>query len=200
MEARNAKVGEHGGGPNLRQHGPTQFVNQATVGGESVAGRSTNRVAGWVARTRPLAEPLSPRGPQPVLRSLRVLMWGPQWAARATRRGTGVVVLARNSSPGDGSYICHLFTVSYGLAEGLAGLQKVLSMGLPRLGIECTWLRLTLSAFCSEQTWAFPSRKSIATRRTAFALCATGDSFPNRKRRHLRRPECRSCWPGDARS
>jgi len=30
------------------------------------------RVAGWVARTRLLAEPLSPRGPQPVLRSLRV--------------------------------------------------------------------------------------------------------------------------------
>ena len=29
------------------------------------------RVAGWVARTRPLAEPLSPRGPQPVLRRLR---------------------------------------------------------------------------------------------------------------------------------
>jgi hypothetical protein len=29
-------------------------------------------MAGWVARTRPLAEPLSPRGPQPVLRTLRV--------------------------------------------------------------------------------------------------------------------------------
>src|ERR1700688_2229590 len=29
-------------------------------------------LAGWVARTRPLAEPLSPRGPQPVLRTLRV--------------------------------------------------------------------------------------------------------------------------------
>jgi hypothetical protein len=29
------------------------------------------KLAGWVARTRPLAEPLSPRGPQPVLRSLR---------------------------------------------------------------------------------------------------------------------------------
>ena len=27
--------------------------------------------AGWVARTRPLAEPLSPRGPQPVLQTLR---------------------------------------------------------------------------------------------------------------------------------
>jgi hypothetical protein len=27
--------------------------------------------AGWEARTRPLAEPLSPRGPQPVPRRLR---------------------------------------------------------------------------------------------------------------------------------
>ena len=27
--------------------------------------------AGWVARTRPLSEPLSPRGPQPVLSTLR---------------------------------------------------------------------------------------------------------------------------------
>jgi len=29
-------------------------------------------LAGWVARTRPLSRPLSPRGPQPVLRTLRV--------------------------------------------------------------------------------------------------------------------------------
>jgi hypothetical protein len=29
------------------------------------------KVAGWVARTRPLAEPLSPRGPQPVPQRLR---------------------------------------------------------------------------------------------------------------------------------
>jgi hypothetical protein len=30
--------------------------------------KRTNKteLAGWVARTRPLAEPLSPRGPQPV--------------------------------------------------------------------------------------------------------------------------------------
>jgi hypothetical protein len=28
-------------------------------------------MAGWVARTRPLAEPLSPRGPQPVLSKLQ---------------------------------------------------------------------------------------------------------------------------------
>ena len=36
--------------------------------------RSKKKVAGWVARTRPLAEPLSPRGPQPVLRRLRTLI------------------------------------------------------------------------------------------------------------------------------
>jgi hypothetical protein len=32
--------------------------------------------AGWVARTRLLAEPLSPRGPQPVLQTLRMLTGG----------------------------------------------------------------------------------------------------------------------------
>ena len=36
------------------------------IAGASIAGTSL-RVAGWVARTRLLAEPLSPRGPQPVL-------------------------------------------------------------------------------------------------------------------------------------
>ena len=43
----------------------------AVNAGVSIAGASL-RMAGWVARTRLLAEPLSPRGPQPVLRSLRV--------------------------------------------------------------------------------------------------------------------------------
>ena len=33
---------------------------------------SKKKVAGWVARTRPLAEPLSPRGPQPVPKRLRM--------------------------------------------------------------------------------------------------------------------------------
>ena len=37
----------------------------------STLGKPPKKMAGWVARTRPLAEPLSPRGPQPVLRSLR---------------------------------------------------------------------------------------------------------------------------------
>jgi hypothetical protein len=43
----------------------------AVSAGVSIAGAGL-RMAGWVARTRLLAEPLSPRGPQPVLRSLRV--------------------------------------------------------------------------------------------------------------------------------
>jgi hypothetical protein len=34
------------------------------------------KLAGWVARTRPLAEPLSPRGPQPVLKRLRTCFEG----------------------------------------------------------------------------------------------------------------------------
>ncbi len=34
-------------------------------------GGRSGKKAGWVARTRPLAEPLSPRGPQPVLQTLR---------------------------------------------------------------------------------------------------------------------------------
>ena len=39
-------------------------------------GKQKRRVAGWVARTRPLAEPLSPRGPQPVLQRLRTALNG----------------------------------------------------------------------------------------------------------------------------
>jgi hypothetical protein len=34
------------------------------------------KVAGWEARTRPLAEPLSPRGPQPVPQRLRTCVEG----------------------------------------------------------------------------------------------------------------------------
>jgi hypothetical protein len=34
-------------------------------------GKRKMKVAGWEARTRLLAEPLSPRGPQPVLQRLR---------------------------------------------------------------------------------------------------------------------------------
>jgi hypothetical protein len=43
--------------------GKRRFVN--------VEGSKT-KMAGWVARTRPLAEPLSPRGPQPVPQRLRI--------------------------------------------------------------------------------------------------------------------------------
>jgi len=35
---------------------------------------SREEMAGWVARTRPLAEPLSPRGPQPVPQRLRTFI------------------------------------------------------------------------------------------------------------------------------
>jgi len=41
------------------------------------------KLAGWVARTRPLSGPLSPRGPQPVLGRLEVATWTSQWAAGA---------------------------------------------------------------------------------------------------------------------
>jgi hypothetical protein len=38
--------------------------------------KAGKRVAGWEARTRLLAEPLSPRGPQPVLQTLRTFIGG----------------------------------------------------------------------------------------------------------------------------
>jgi hypothetical protein len=47
---------------------------------------SQEKLAGWVARTRPLAEPLSPRGPQPVLSKLQIgYVWlnGPPGPAKA---------------------------------------------------------------------------------------------------------------------
>jgi hypothetical protein len=39
-------------------------------------GKQKMKLAGWVARTRPLAEPLSPRGPQPVPQRLRTCIEG----------------------------------------------------------------------------------------------------------------------------
>jgi hypothetical protein len=39
-------------------------------------GKQEMKLAGWVARTRPLAEPLSPRGPQPVPQRLRTRIEG----------------------------------------------------------------------------------------------------------------------------
>src|SRR5437762_12809688 len=52
----------------------------------------SEKKAGWVARTRPLAEPLSPRGPQPVTEKSTHLDGAPQWVSGATRRSTLVVV------------------------------------------------------------------------------------------------------------
>jgi hypothetical protein len=43
-------------------------------------------LAGWVARTRPLAGPLSPRGPQPVIIHARRSHFRAQWAASVNRR------------------------------------------------------------------------------------------------------------------
>jgi hypothetical protein len=54
----------HGSGPqNQSQPGSGGLKNLRKGRGK--------KLAGWVARTRPLAEPLSPRGPQPVIERLR---------------------------------------------------------------------------------------------------------------------------------
>jgi hypothetical protein len=50
-------------------------------------------LAGWVARTRPFAEPLSPRGPQPVVAEHRGVPKKSQWADGSKNIGTGVLVL-----------------------------------------------------------------------------------------------------------
>jgi hypothetical protein len=55
----------------LPKDGPGNLVAQRVRVQKNVGSGWKIRVAGWVARTRPLAEPLSPRGPQPVLRRLR---------------------------------------------------------------------------------------------------------------------------------
>ena len=49
-------------------------------------------LAGWVARTRPLAGPLSPRGPQPVIIHVRKGHRAAQWAASVNCPGTRVLV------------------------------------------------------------------------------------------------------------
>jgi len=53
-------------------------------------------LAGWVARTRPLAGPLSPRGPQPVLCTLRVArarQWPPEPPSGYAGRGTSALLV-----------------------------------------------------------------------------------------------------------
>src|ERR1700722_18102004 len=77
MEVRNNKCRLHAGGPSLRI--PSFRIDRSSGGAwerpflgiRRPLQETENSVAGWVARTRLLAEPLSPRGPQPVLRSLR---------------------------------------------------------------------------------------------------------------------------------
>jgi hypothetical protein len=54
-------------------------------------------LAGWVARTRPLAGPLSPRGPQPVGFQDAARAGMPQWADSPTFGGTGVVVPSQHT-------------------------------------------------------------------------------------------------------
>src|SRR5713226_4052374 len=49
-------------------------------------------MAGWVARTRPLAEPLSPRGPPTRSSETTHPHCTLQWVRRATGQGTSVVV------------------------------------------------------------------------------------------------------------
>jgi len=64
LECKAHTVGcKRKGGPVYRP----SLLNTLLVNAE---GRK-KKVAGWVARTRPLAEPLSPRGPQPVPQRLR---------------------------------------------------------------------------------------------------------------------------------
>jgi len=70
---------------------------------EEIAGRVL--LAGWVARTRPLAGPLSPRGPQPVIMHVSKGHYASQWAASANSSGTHVLVLATLIS--DESYHFH---------------------------------------------------------------------------------------------
>jgi hypothetical protein len=46
-----------------------------------------------VARTRPFAEPLSPRGPQPVVERIEGALKKSQWTDGFKNIGTGVLVL-----------------------------------------------------------------------------------------------------------
>ncbi len=57
--------------------------------GLNCRGKKKNQ-AGWVARTRPLAEPLSPRGPQPVLRRLRTCIGSDNGSAEPLDRVPGL--------------------------------------------------------------------------------------------------------------
>ncbi len=53
-------------------------------------GKPEGQLAGWVARTRPLAGPLSPRGPQPVLQRLRTCFQSLNGSAEPRNRVPGL--------------------------------------------------------------------------------------------------------------
>jgi hypothetical protein len=61
------------------------------------AGRTEEeqKMAGWVARTRPLTGPLSPRGPQPTVHHPKEVNERPPWPDGHIQGGTGVVVRMR---------------------------------------------------------------------------------------------------------
>lgn len=53
-------------------------------------------------------------------------MWSPQWAGRATGKGTVVVVLAHNSLSREAFHICLLVTILYTSVKQITRLKKVL--------------------------------------------------------------------------
>jgi len=59
----------------------------------------SNRSAGWVARTRPLAGPLSPRGSQPVLSNLRSHFASPNGSTEPTPEYAGCSTKVSDSGP-----------------------------------------------------------------------------------------------------
>src|SRR5208283_2534541 len=80
-------------------------------------------LAGWVARTRPLAGPLSPRGPQPVIIHVRKGHRAAQWAASVNCPGTRVLVLeTRNAKAPHPDYSTHNKILIVDLPSRLFGL------------------------------------------------------------------------------
>jgi hypothetical protein len=57
-------------------------------------------------------------------------MWSPQWAARATGKGTVVVVLGHNFSLRLILWVCLLFTIFYSPGKQITRLKKVLIGGI----------------------------------------------------------------------
>jgi hypothetical protein len=91
--------------------------------------RGREKLAGWVARTRPLAEPLSPRGPQPVPRRLQTgpaPLNGPPEPANGVRESWYALFApeAELSLRISSYYIKYLFSISY--RKGLLGIYVFL--------------------------------------------------------------------------